>query len=117
MGAITQLRVLGGTISLTIWYVLISECVFTHLQLTTSSATILNNYLAPRLETIVGPERALAISNSLSAINDLTLAQQTAVRRAFAKGYNKQNIFMAVLTGIGLVTSCFLWEKKPRKAA
>jgi hypothetical protein len=75
----------------------------------------LNNYAALRLEQVVSPQQAQAISNSLSAINDLTPTQKAAARGAFAEGYHKQNIFMAVLTGIGLIISCFLWERNPRK--
>ncbi|KND87579.1 putative MFS-type transporter YusP [Tolypocladium ophioglossoides CBS 100239] len=98
MGAITQVRVLGGTISLAI------------------CATILNNHLAPKLDQIVTPEEAAAIFESLSAIKNLTSTQQDAVRKVFAEGYNQQNIFMTALTALALVTSCFLWEKTPRKA-
>ncbi|KAN0087242.1 Major facilitator superfamily domain containing protein [Elaphomyces granulatus] len=99
IGALTQLRVLGGAIPLGV------------------CATILNNYAAPRAEQVASPQQAQAISNSLLAINDLTPAQQTAIRSAFAEGYHKQNIFMAVLKGIGLISSCFLWEKTPRKGS
>ncbi|KAG2012349.1 hypothetical protein GB937_007178, partial [Aspergillus fischeri] len=98
MGAITQIRVLGGTISLAI------------------CATILNNHVKPRIQSIVSPEQAQAIYNSLSAIQDLTPSQQAAVKKAFAEGYNLQNVFLTALTALGLITACFLWEKHPRKA-
>ncbi|KAM5344235.1 hypothetical protein ACJ41O_012772 [Fusarium nematophilum] len=97
MGAITQVRVLGGTISLAI------------------CATILNNHLAPRLDEVVSPREAAAILESLSAIEDLNPTQQRAVRLAFAEGYTLQNIFMAAMTAIGLITSCFMWERVPRR--
>ncbi|KZF22095.1 drug resistance transporter EmrB/QacA subfamily [Xylona heveae TC161] len=97
MGAVTQVRVLGGTISLAV------------------CATILNNYLASHLESIISPEQVKVVTKSLSTIQDLTPDQQFAVRRAFAAGYNKQNIFMTVLTAFGLITSLFLWERHPRK--
>ncbi|KAJ5595531.1 MFS general substrate transporter [Penicillium hispanicum] len=98
MGAITQLRVLGGTISLAI------------------CSTILNNHVKPGVLSIVSPGQAQAIFDSLSAIQDLTVTQQSAVKRAFAEGYNLQNIFMTALTAVGLLTACFLWERHPRKA-
>ncbi|RFU74580.1 mfs-type transporter [Trichoderma arundinaceum] len=99
MGAITQIRVLGGAISLAI------------------CATILNNHLRPKLQSLLGPEEAALILDSLQAIEKLNTTQQAQVRRAFAEGYHLQNIFMAAMTGLGLITSLFLWEKVPRKAA
>ncbi|KIL87403.1 hypothetical protein FAVG1_09109 [Fusarium avenaceum] len=98
MGALTQIRVLGGTVSLAI------------------CATILNNHLKPRLEDLVSPEQAKAILESVSAIDSLSAGQRLAVRRAFAEGYNLQNIFMAVMSAAGLISSLFLWERHPRKA-
>jgi hypothetical protein len=79
------------------------------------SATILNNLLRPRLTEIVTPEQLKAIADSVSAINDLSPDQQYAVRAAFAEGYNRQNIFMAAMSALGLVSSLFLWERHPRK--
>jgi hypothetical protein len=70
----------------------------------------------PRILSIVSPEQAGAIYDSMSAIKDLTPAQQAAVKRAFAEGYNLQNIFMTAVTALGLITACFLWERHPRKA-
>ncbi|RHZ55168.1 uncharacterized protein CDV56_106552 [Aspergillus thermomutatus] len=98
MGAITQVRVLGGTISPAI------------------CSTILNNHVKPRILSIVSPKQAQTIYDSLSAIQDLTPSQQAAVKRAFAEGYNLQNIFMTALTALGLIAACFLWERHPRKA-
>ncbi|PKX89046.1 MFS general substrate transporter [Aspergillus novofumigatus IBT 16806] len=98
MGAITQIRVLGGTISLAI------------------GSTVLNNHVKPRILSIVSPKEAQAIYDSLSAIQDLAPSQQAAVKRVFAEGYNLQNIFMTALTALSLITACFLWERHPRKA-
>ncbi|RDL42325.1 Uncharacterized protein BP5553_02304 [Venustampulla echinocandica] len=97
MGAITQVRVLGGTISLGI------------------CSTILNNHLRPQLSKLITPEQAHAISENLSAIHTLTPIQQAGIRRVFAEGYNQQNIFLVALTGIGLLTSLLLIEKVPRR--
>lgn len=98
MGAITQIRVLGGAISLAV------------------CATLLNSYLKPKLQAMLNPEEAALVLDSLAAIQNLTPAQQYEVRRAFAEGYRRQNIFMTAMTGIGLITSFFLWEKRPRTA-
>ncbi|CAH0053676.1 unnamed protein product [Clonostachys solani] len=98
MGAATQVRVLGGTISLAI------------------CATMLNNYLKPKLNELIDPAEAAAVLESLSEIQTLTELQQIQVRLAFSEGYNQQNIFMTALTGVGFVTTCFLWERHPRRA-
>ncbi|RBR26916.1 uncharacterized protein FIESC28_00184 [Fusarium coffeatum] len=79
-------------------------------------ATILNNHLRPKLTDIVSTEQAAAIFDSVSVIENLDPSQQVAVRRAFAEGYNWQNIFMAAMAAAGLIASLFLWEKSSRKA-
>jgi hypothetical protein len=68
------------------------------------------------LADIVSAEQAAAILDSVSAIENLNPPQQVAVRRAFAEGYNMQNIFMTAMAAAGLIASLFLWEKNPRKA-
>jgi len=37
------------------------------------------------------------------------------VRTAFAEGYNKQMGIMAGFSGVALLTSLLIWEKKPRR--
>ncbi|EXA35898.1 hypothetical protein NW756_003642 [Fusarium oxysporum] len=98
MGALTQIRVLGGTVSLAI------------------CATLLNNHLKPKLHDLVSSEQAAAILDSVSAIDDLERSQQLAVRKAFAEGYNLQNIFMTAMSAAGLIASLFLLERHPRIA-
>ncbi|KAF5692776.1 major facilitator family transporter [Fusarium denticulatum] len=98
MGALTQIRVLGGTVSL-------ATC-----------ATLLNNRLKPKLNDLVSSEQAAAILDSVSAINDLDRPQQLAVRKTFAEGYNMQNIFMTAMSAAGLIASLFLLERHPRIA-
>jgi hypothetical protein len=80
------------------------------------SATMFNNHVTPRFERIISPEQAKAISDSLSAISNLLPDQQRAVRTVMAEAYNYQNIFLTAMTGVGLITACFLWERKPRTA-
>lgn len=65
-----------------------------------------------RLGAVLDPKDVVDISHSLAAINNLTAEQQTTVREAFAEGYNQQNIFLAVVTALFLVTACFLWDRK-----
>lgn len=85
-------------------------------DLTLSSATMLNNYVKPKLSELIDPAEAAAVLESLSEIQTLTELQRIQVRRAFSEGYNQQNIFMTALTGVGFVTTCFLWERHPRRA-
>lgn len=96
MGAITQIRILGGTIGLAI------------------SSTILNNHTRSKLKSLISTSELLNISNSLSAIDALTSAQQAAVRTAFAEGYNKQMQVMIAFSGVGLLTCLLILEKKSR---
>ncbi|KAF9774462.1 hypothetical protein IL306_007540 [Fusarium sp. DS 682] len=98
MGALTQIRVLGGTVSLAI------------------CATLLNNHLKPKLHDLVSSQQAAAILDSVAAIKDLENSQQAAVRKAFAEGYNLQNIFMTAMSAAGLIASLFLLERNPRIA-
>ncbi|QSS58121.1 drug resistance transporter EmrB/QacA subfamily [Histoplasma capsulatum] len=97
MGALTQVRVLAGTISLAI------------------CSTILNNCLRPKMASVISPSQLRAISDSLSAIDDLTPSQRIAVRQAFGEGYTKQNIFLTAFSGVSVLASLFIWEKKPRR--
>ncbi|TVY16799.1 Efflux pump FUS6 [Lachnellula arida] len=96
LGALTQVRVLGGTISLAI------------------CSTILNTHLNPQLSTLT-PAQSQAITANISAIHALSTAEQAGVKRAFAVGYNRQNIFLAVLTGVGMLASLGLVERRPRR--
>ena len=73
--------------------------------------------LAPGVALGQAVNRIAAIKDSLSAIANLTPEQQTVVRQAFAEGYDRQNIFLTAMTALGLIASCFLWERKPRRAA
>lgn len=78
------------------------------------SSAILNNHLNSKLRDILTTEQIKEISESLSAISDFTPDEQRAIRLAFSEGYNLQNAFMTVMTALGLVTSLFLMERRPR---
>ncbi|KAI5457173.1 drug resistance transporter EmrB/QacA subfamily [Mariannaea sp. PMI_226] len=99
MGALTQVRTLGGTISLAV------------------CATLLNNHVQGKLANLLSPEDIHAISESLSSLEHLTPAQQTAVRTAFAEGYNKQHILLTVFAGVSFLCTLLLWEKTPRRVS
>ncbi|KLU91656.1 hypothetical protein MAPG_10174 [Magnaporthiopsis poae ATCC 64411] len=70
MGAVTQVRVLGGTIGLAI------------------SATVLNNYLGSHLSSVLDQTQLHDISESIAAIDQLPKHLQTTVRGIFSDAFN-----------------------------
>ncbi|KAK8119284.1 major facilitator superfamily transporter [Apiospora kogelbergensis] len=97
MGAITQVRVLGGTIGLAI------------------SATILNNHLASRLPSLLTSSEMQQVSQSLSFVSSLPDATRDAVREVFAEGYNTQMRAMLYFSAATwLCAAVLLWEKRLR---
>ena len=97
IGAITQIRVLGGTIGLAI------------------SMAILNGFVKGRLSVLLGAEEAALIGQSLQGIEGLTAGQQYAVREIFAKGYRRQMQVLAGFSGCVVVTCALMWERRPRR--
>ncbi|KAI9744543.1 MAG: hypothetical protein M1818_002072 [Claussenomyces sp. TS43310] len=97
MGAITQVRVLGGTISLAI------------------CATILNNHVKSHMSSILSPEQLTRVTQSTANIDNLDPEIQRAVRRVFEAGYNQQLKAMAGFCGAGLLSLAMLVERKPRR--
>ncbi|KAL8335700.1 hypothetical protein RB601_008651 [Gaeumannomyces tritici] len=73
MGAVTQVRVLGGTIGLAI------------------CSTVLNNYLKVHLLSVLDQTQLRDISHSIAAIDQLPKSLQTTVRGTFSDGFNTQN--------------------------
>jgi hypothetical protein len=96
IGAVTQVRVLGGTIGLAI------------------STVVLNSYVKTALLAELSIQEVAAISQSLSALGSLSEAQQLFVRRVFAAGYNRQTRITAVFSGMVVLTALLMWERKPR---
>ncbi|EJT71357.1 hypothetical protein GGTG_10616 [Gaeumannomyces tritici R3-111a-1] len=70
MGAVTQVRVLGGTIGLAI------------------CSTVLNNYLKVHLLSVLDQTQLRGISHSIAAIDQLPKSLQTTVRGIFSDGFN-----------------------------
>ncbi|WPH03891.1 Hypothetical protein R9X50_00677400 [Acrodontium crateriforme] len=96
-GAVTQVRVLGGTIGLAIL------------------SQVLNRDVERQLNTIVPPAVVQEIYQSVSTINRLNPAQQYAVRVVFADGYTLLMKVLAGFSGLVLFIAFMLWEKQPRK--
>ncbi|OTB13104.1 hypothetical protein K445DRAFT_169866 [Daldinia sp. EC12] len=99
MGAITQIRVLGGTIGLAI------------------SSTVLNNHLASALPALLSPADIKQISDSVQHINTLPDTTRDAVRQVFADGFNMQLRVMMYFSVAVWVFAASLWERKLRSAA
>lgn len=117
MGALTQVRVLGGTRGLEIWYPYAPPFPFL-LEITDRllpSSTILNKYARSELQKSITLSQLLEISDSLTTIETLTPEQQAAVRTTFAEGYNKQMRIMTIFSGVAVLTTLLLWERRPRR--
>ncbi|CAJ2514279.1 Uu.00g023980.m01.CDS01 [Anthostomella pinea] len=99
MGAVTQVRVLGGTLGLAI------------------SSTVLNNHLSSNLPLLLPPEDIKQISDSVQFINTLPETTRDAVRRVFADGYNAQLRVMTYFSAAVWICALLLWENRPRSAA
>ncbi|KAI9727831.1 MAG: hypothetical protein M1834_007877 [Cirrosporium novae-zelandiae] len=96
MGALTQIRVLGGTVSLAI------------------CSTILNNHLKSDIGPILTRAQIQDVFESTSAILDLDQGIQQEVRCVFGAGYNKEMKTMLYFTIAGFLTILLIWEKQPR---
>lgn len=99
MGAVTQIRVLGGTIGLAI------------------SSTILNNRLSSELPALLSPGDIQQISDSVQYINTLPDATRDAVRQVFADGYSSQLRVMMYFSAAVWIFAATLWERKLRSSA
>ena len=97
MGAIAQIRVLGGTIGLAICTVVLNEHVRHGLILVLSSQQVTN------------------ILQSVSSISDLDATTEKAVRHVFAEGYKQQMRIMTYFSALILVVSLLAWERRPRR--
>ena len=97
MGAITQIRVLGGTIGLAICTV------------------VLNAHVRHGLSLVLSPEQVTGILQSVSSISDLDAATEKAVRQVFAEGYKQQMRIMTYFSAAVFVASLLAWERRPRR--
>ncbi|KAF6815326.1 major facilitator superfamily transporter [Colletotrichum sojae] len=98
MGAVTQVRTLGGTIGLAV------------------GATILNNQLATTLPRYLTPAEMQAVSNSVQNIETLRPETRNAVRSAFGEGYAHQLRSMLYFSSVVLLAITLLWERKLKRS-
>jgi hypothetical protein len=97
MGAVTQVRVLGGTIGLAI------------------STVVLNSYVKSALSSQLTPDQIAGIAESLSELGELSKEQQIFVRQTFAEGYNRQTRITLVFSAAVLLTCGLMVERRPRR--
>ena len=99
MGAITQVRVLGGTIGLAICTAILNAHVHHGVALLSLS-----------------PQQTTAILQSVSSVSDLgNPAAEKAVRKVFAEAYNEQMRVMTYFSAVVFLAALLTWEKRPRR--
>jgi len=96
MGAITQIRVLGGTLSLAI------------------SATLLSNWVKSRLPEFLGPQQLAALLRSSQALEAFDPEIRARVRFVYAGAYNQQMILLTGFAAASLLSLGLSFEKKAR---
>ncbi|KAB5584990.1 drug resistance transporter EmrB/QacA subfamily [Coniochaeta sp. 2T2.1] len=95
MGALTQIRVLGGTVALAI------------------CSAILSNHLRDTLNGVLTPTEFYEITESLGVIDRLGPDRGAKVRLAFAEGYRKQFQVLTGFSGAAFLAALFLISRKP----
>ena len=99
MGAITQVRVLGGTIGLAI------------------CTAILNAHVRHGLTLLLlSPQQTTTILQSVSSVSDFgDPAAEKAVRKVFAEAYNQQMRVMTYFSAVVFLAALLTWEKRLRR--
>jgi hypothetical protein len=95
MGALTQIRVLGGTVSLAV------------------CSAVLSNYLREHLAGVITPAEFGAIAETFGAIEKLGPERVAKVRLAFAEGYRRQFQILTGFSGAALLAALFLISRHP----
>ena len=79
------------------------------------STTVLNSHVNGKLGKLLNQEEIQAIGQSLSAIGGLNEEQQVFVRRIFAEGYDKQMRVVSIFSGLVVLSSFLMIERRPRR--
>lgn len=96
MGTITQLRILGGALG-------VSICT-----------NILNNTL-DRLRDDLSSGTMDRIRQDISIIHTLPTPEQTVIAAGFADGYKRQLLMVLGFSGVQLLALVLLWETPLRR--
>ncbi|KAK3905124.1 drug resistance transporter EmrB/QacA subfamily [Staphylotrichum tortipilum] len=95
MSALTQIRVLGGTVSLAV------------------CSAVLSNYLREHLAAVITPAEFGAIAETFGEIEKLGPERVAQVRLAFAEGYRRQFQILTGFSGAALLAALFLISRHP----
>lgn len=99
MGAITQVRALGGVVGLAI------------------ATNVLNNHVRSGLPNILSQQQIDALLQTFAVIQTLPDTLQVAVRTVYAEGYNLQMKVMVGFCVAQVVSVIIMYEKKARRVA
>ena len=95
MGAITQIRILGGVIGVGIGEVILSSQVWSSLG------------------DILSADQVKLLLKSVSNINRFTPEQQAAIRRSYGEAFNLQFRIMTYITLVCFVVCLGCWVRNP----
>ncbi|KAL6233128.1 hypothetical protein BDW75DRAFT_252196 [Aspergillus navahoensis] len=97
LGSVTQLRVLGGAVGLSV------------------ATNLLNNTVQDRLQGQVGPDVLHNIMKNVSSMAMLSESTQTLVKEAFASGYQRQLLMLLGFCAAEILTLGIMWERPMRR--
>ncbi|KAM0803962.1 drug resistance transporter EmrB/QacA subfamily [Usnea florida] len=97
IGAVTQARILGGSIGL-------AACT-----------NILNDKVKSEAKHFLSPVQLNGVLESAQTINKLPPDVQVLLRRVFARGYNQEMQALTAFGGACILATLFMWEKRPRR--
>lgn len=95
MGAITQVRVLGGTIGVAVAH------------------AILNGQVRRDLREVLGEKMLAALLRSAAEIEQMTDEQALATRECYGIAFNAQARIMMYFTAASLLVTLFAFRKRP----
>ncbi|KAJ5248561.1 hypothetical protein N7468_000012 [Penicillium chermesinum] len=99
LGGVTQLRILGGAVGVSI------------------ATNLLNNTARTILATQLPLDSITRILHDLSSVTTLPSADQAIVRAAFAEGYHKQLAMMLGFCAAEIIALVLMWEWPMRRLA
>jgi hypothetical protein len=99
MGGVTQMRILGGAIGVSI------------------ATNLLNNTVKGRLEAVLSSGVISNILENVSSVRALSPSDQSLVQAAFADGYQKQLAMILGFCAAEVVALALMWEKPFRRLA
>ena len=77
--------------------------------------TVLNSFIKKELRKQLNEAQISAVGQSLSAIKNLTPAEQTFVRETFGRGYALQMWLMLGFSAMVVLSSLVMWENTPKR--